>query len=143
MVIKNFSADNVIYLELRTTPKANEYMTRREYVETLIQAIEENSVRFDIQVKLLLSVDRAQSVEIAEETVNLALEFNKKYPDIVKGMDLSGSPYKGKFSDFLLVLTKAKESKLNLALHCAEICNPLESGEMINYGFQRCGHGTF
>lgn len=143
MVIRNFCADNVVYLELRTTPKANEYMTRREYVELLIQAIKECSVQLDIQVKLLLSIDRAQSVPSAEEIVDLAVGFSKEYPDILKGVDLSGNPNKGKFADFLNVLSKAKQSNLYLALHCAEVHNSEESQQMIDFGFQRCGHGTF
>ncbi|XP_065362154.1 adenosine deaminase-like protein [Calliphora vicina] len=143
MVIRDFAKDNVIYLELRTTPKLNENMTRREYIKLIIEAIQEYSEKYSIMVKLLISIDRAQSVESAEEIVNLAGDFNEKYPDIVKGVDLSGNPNKGKFNDFINVFSKAKQSMLNLALHCAEVSNPEETQEMLDFGFQRCGHGTF
>lgn len=142
-VIRDFSADNVIYLELRTTPKANEYMTRKEYIEIIIGAIEEYSVKYNVIVKLLVSIDRAQSATCAEEILNLALEFKEKYPDVVKGMDFSGNPRKGNFKIFINKLNKAKQSNLKLALHCAEVLNPVETQEMLDFGFQRCGHGTF
>ena len=39
-VIQEFFEDNVIYLELRSTPRAVEgYMTKEEYVEAVISAI--------------------------------------------------------------------------------------------------------
>ncbi|XP_023295997.2 adenosine deaminase-like protein [Lucilia cuprina] len=143
MVIRDFALDNVIYLELRTTPKVNEQMTRRQYIQLIIEAIQECNVKYNIMVKLLLSVDRAQTLQSAEEIVLLAQQFKESHPDIVKGMDLSGNPNKGKFNDFIPVLNKAKQSKLNLALHCAEVSNPQEIQEMLDFGFERCGHGTF
>lgn len=39
-VIKKFKEDNVIYLELRTTPRAVERMTKVEYMEAVIDGIE-------------------------------------------------------------------------------------------------------
>ncbi|KAM7364681.1 adenosine deaminase-like protein [Cochliomyia hominivorax] len=143
MVIRDFAQDKVIYLELRTTPKHNENMSRQKYIQIIIEAIKEYSKQYDIIVKLLISIDRSQSLEIAEEIVCLCKEFKEKYPDIIRGMDLSGNPNKGKFKDFIDVLNKAKQSQLNLALHCAEVLNEEESQHMLDFGFQRCGHGTF
>lgn len=143
MVIRDFARDHVIYLELRSTPKSNENMTRKEYIEIIVNSLKESSEKYRIKVKLLISIDRAQTIETAEEIVELAMEFTLKYPDIVKGMDLSGNPNKGKFKDFKQLLQKAKESNLQLALHCAEVLNEEESQEMLDFGFQRCGHGTY
>lgn len=40
-VIKEFHEDNVIYLELRSTPRAvKDLMTKTEYLEAIIKAIE-------------------------------------------------------------------------------------------------------
>jgi adenosine deaminase len=38
-VIQDFADDNVMYLELRTTPKSNAEMSKRTYMETVIEAI--------------------------------------------------------------------------------------------------------
>ncbi|XP_058974244.1 adenosine deaminase-like protein [Musca domestica] len=144
MVIRDFARDNVIYLELRTTPKNNEHMTRREYLETILKAIQASREAYDgIIVKLLISIDRSQGLDAAEEIVNLAIEMKSQYPTIVRGMDLSGNPAKGHFKDFLPSLEKAKKADLHLALHCAEIDNEDEAQEMLDFQFDRCGHGTF
>ena len=60
--IEDFNAENVKYLELRTTPRAIPKcgLTKRAYVETVINVIKECEKRkdLDIVVKLLLSVNR-------------------------------------------------------------------------------------
>ena len=38
--IKEFNDDNVIYLELRSTPRAENEMTKKEYVLAILRAIE-------------------------------------------------------------------------------------------------------
>ncbi|XP_030376277.1 adenosine deaminase-like protein [Scaptodrosophila lebanonensis] len=143
LVIRDFAVDHVMYLELRTTPKSNKNMTRREYVQIVLDAIKEARQKFsNIRVKLLLSINRAEPVAVADETVTLALEFFKSEPDIVVGMDLSGNPNKGEFKAFTSALHRAGEGGLRLTLHCAEVNNPKETKEMLEFGMSRCGHGT-
>ncbi|XP_061396973.1 adenosine deaminase-like protein [Musca vetustissima] len=144
LVIRDFARDNVVYLELRTTPKHNEHMTRKEYLETILNAIEEAKGRYPgILVKLLVSIDRSQVIEAATDIVNLTMYMKKNYPNIIKGMDLSGNPAKGNFNDFMHLLEKVKASDLKLALHCAEIENEKETQQMLDFNFERCGHGTY
>ncbi|XP_020811851.1 adenosine deaminase-like protein [Drosophila serrata] len=144
LVVREFARDNVQYVELRTTPKANKSYTRREYLQHVIDAIGEARKTYpDILVKLLPSINRAEPVAVAEETVSLALEFAQSHPDLILGIDLSGNPGKGTFSDFVPILSLAREKGLKLVLHCAEIENPAEIKEMLNFGMSRCGHGTF
>ncbi|KAH8283800.1 hypothetical protein KR054_001831 [Drosophila jambulina] len=144
LVVRDFARDNVQYLELRTTPKANANYSRREYLQHVIEAIRGARKMYpDILVKLLPSINRAEPVAVAEETVNLALELAQSHPDLILGIDLSGNPGKGRFSDFAPILSLAREKGLKLALHCAEIENPAEVKEMLNFGMSRCGHGTF
>lgn len=38
-VIQEFSDDNVVYLELRTTPRATASMTKIEYLNSVIESI--------------------------------------------------------------------------------------------------------
>ncbi|XP_075145903.1 adenosine deaminase-like protein [Haematobia irritans] len=142
-VIRDFDSDNVIYLELRTTPKSNENMTRREYIEIILNTLQKCQNRYNIMVKLLVSIDRSQGPIVANEIVNLAIEMKCKYPNIVRGVDLSGNPTKGSFNEYTSVLEQAKQSGLKLALHCAEVKNEVETQEMLDFNFQRCGHGTF
>ncbi|KAH8310298.1 hypothetical protein KR044_000585, partial [Drosophila immigrans] len=143
LTIRDFARDNVMYLELRTTPKSNGNMTRRAYLETVVAAIKKAANQHEIVVKLLPSINRGEPLEVAEETVALAIELGQEEPGLIVGIDFSGNPSQGKFSDFAGVLDKARSSGLKLALHCAEIENPVEIREMLKFGMSRCGHGTY
>ncbi|EDV93506.1 GH19347 [Drosophila grimshawi] len=143
LVIRDFAADNVIYVELRTTPKSNEKMSRRDYLQTVIDAIKSASKQYKIMVKLLPSINRGEPLAVAEETVALAVEFAQTEPDLIVGIDFSGNPNLGKFSDFTAVLSLARNNGLQLAVHCGEVDNPREIQEMLKFGMSRCGHGTY
>jgi len=144
LAIRDFAEDNVQYVELRTTPKANENYSRRDYLQIVIDAIKAASETYpEITVKLLPSINRAEPVDVAEETVSLAVELARAHPNLILGIDLSGNPGKGRFSDFAPILAQARDKGLKLAIHCAEIENPSEVKEMLHFGMSRCGHGTF
>lgn len=94
-VIHEYAVDNVKYLELRSTPKEipNTGLTRELYVSTMLQAIQDcKRENLDIEVYLLLSIDRRNSVDIAQMTVDLAENFQKESGGIVLGIDFSGDP---------------------------------------------------
>ncbi|XP_017071786.2 adenosine deaminase-like protein [Drosophila eugracilis] len=144
LAVRDFAKDNVQYVELRTTPKANGNYSRMDYLQIVIDAIKGAKEKYpDILVKLLPSINRAEPVAVAEETVSLAVELAQSHPDIIFGMDLSGNPAHGRFSDFAPILAQAREKGLRLVIHCAEIENPSEVTEMLQFGMSRCGHGTF
>jgi adenosine deaminase len=96
-----------------------------------------------ILVKLLPSIDRSKSVAEAEENISIVLDLLPQHKDIITGVDLSGDPVKGDFKDFLIILEKARKSHLKLALHCGEVRNDDEILEMLEFGMDRLGHGTF
>ncbi|EPS61020.1 hypothetical protein M569_13779, partial [Genlisea aurea] len=166
-VIEDFAADNVIYLELRTTPKKNEHeqMSKRSYVEAVLRGIRSvESVEVElctkqnadvsshsyfldgscngsrgrkIYVGLLLSIDRRENTDAALETVELALEMRNSG---VVGIDLSGNPQIGKWSTFLPALEYAKREGLPITLHCGEVPNTDEIRSMLEFHPNRIGH---
>ncbi|XP_068668455.1 N6-mAMP deaminase isoform X2 [Aristolochia californica] len=165
-VVEDFALENVVYLELRTTPKNEAIgMTKRSYMEAVIKglravdSVDCSFVPFDentkisiespsmnclckdkrrkIYVRLLLSIDRRETTEAAMETVLLALEMKNMG---VVGIDLSGNPVVGKWSTFLPALTFAKEQGLSVTLHCGEVHNPKEVQVMLDFHPQRIGH---
>jgi len=137
--IEDCAADNVKYLEIRTTPRhiPDTPMTKRSYVETVLSAIKNTSPKHDIIVGLLLSINRKESSEEAMETVKLAIEYSDKG---VCGIDLSGNPTVGKFSTFIPALSHAKKSGMKTTIHFAEVYNPDESKEMLDFKPDRLGH---
>lgn len=94
-------------------------------------------------VKLLVSICRHESEASGVENVTLAVKYHRLYPNIVCGVDLSGNPVRGNFSDFRAMLARARDAGLKLALHCGETENELEVSEMLAFGMDRLGHGIF
>ncbi|WCJ20249.1 adenosine/AMP deaminase family protein [Euphorbia peplus] len=163
-VIEDFASENVVYLELRTTPKKNDSkgMSKRSYMEAVLEGIRKvtevevnltshkwdaktsvdslplnDTKRRKIHVRLLLSIDRRESTEAAMETVKLALELR----DLgVVGIDLSGNPVIGEWKTFFPALKFAREQGLYITLHCGEVPNHEEIQMMLDFLPQRIGH---
>ncbi|KAK1281435.1 hypothetical protein QJS04_geneDACA018192 [Acorus gramineus] len=168
--VEDFAAENVVYLELRTTPKKNDSigMTKRSYVEAVIAGIESvETVKVEfipsdentkkpiktlpiidsyetktkkIYVRLLLSIDRRETIAAALETVELASEMKDSG---VIGIDLSGNPRIGDWFTVLPALKRAKELELPITLHCGEVPNKKEIQAMLEFCPQRIGHAVF
>lgn len=146
-VIQEFAADNVKYLELRTTPKniPNE-MTKKEYMDAVLEATVEAMEKSNIRVRLLLSIDRARGVEDAWSTLQLAKEYltHDVFGPLVCGLDVSGNPQSGDLKDYLPVLQEAQKCGFKLAVHLAEVSNNVETLTVLNSGLvDRIGHGIF
>ncbi|XP_029430710.1 adenosine deaminase-like protein isoform X2 [Rhinatrema bivittatum] len=145
-VIKEFAADGVKYLELRSTPREEKTgMTKRMYVEAVLEGIAKcKEEGLDIDVRFLLSIDRRGGPVVAKSTVKLAEEFFLSRGEAVVGLDLSGDPTVGHGKDFLEPLTEARRLGLKLALHISEIPNQEEETRLLlGLPPDRIGHGTF
>ncbi|XP_061139739.1 adenosine deaminase-like protein isoform X2 [Syngnathus typhle] len=145
-VIKEFAADGVKYLELRSTPREEKKtgLTKKNYVDTVIKAIQQCKEEVDIDVRFLVAIDRRNGTEVAMETVKLAEEFMLSADGLVVGLDLSGDPTVGHGRDLLPALQRAKNSGLKLSLHLSEVPSQLEESELLlNLPPDRIGHGTF
>ncbi|XP_052860930.1 adenosine deaminase-like protein [Anopheles cruzii] len=144
LVIKEFAFDNVVYLEMRTTPRSTCNMSKRDYLSTVLNVMRNMSVSHPtIMVKLLPSIDRSKGIVEAEENVALSIELDALFPNLIVGLDLSGNPIGTKFSDFAPSLQKARKHGFKLALHCGEFEDEQEVREMFAIGVDRIGHGTF
>ncbi|KAI2648344.1 Adenosine deaminase-like protein [Labeo rohita] len=94
-VIREFAADGVKYLELRSTLRevAETGLTKQRYIETVLEAIRQcKQEEVDIDVRFLVAVDRRHGPEVAMETVKLAEDFLLSSNEVVVGLDLSGDP---------------------------------------------------
>ncbi|VDO65926.1 unnamed protein product [Haemonchus placei] len=139
-VIREFSNDGVVYLELRSTPKATTEMSKEEYVQAVIDGILQASRDNDIITRLLLSIDRRQTIEDAQKTVDIAVADKS---GIIVGLELSGDPsVDGR--KFIPVLQRARASGLKVSVHLAEVSNQLdEVDEFLAFRPDRIGHGTY
>jgi adenosine deaminase len=140
----DFAKDNVIYLELRSTPRALADGTTKEgYVQTVLAEFKnaQDEASLDITARLLLSIDRSASLEQAMDTVEIA----HKYADRgVIGIDFSGNPHRNSFETFLPAFVKARSYGLKVTVHTAEIANVEDETNMIICDFQadRLGHAV-
>lgn len=143
--IEDFARAGVKYLELRSTPRALERdgASRADYVAEVVAALDECHARedLDIQVRLLLSINRNQPLDVAEETLRLALEWKRKSA-LVVGLDLSGHSERpnSEFHRFEHLLEQARADGLKLALHFAEHFDDDESERILTFRPDRLGH---
>ncbi|KAM0188697.1 hypothetical protein ACHAPC_003555 [Botrytis cinerea] len=91
-VLSDFQADGVIYLELRTTPRAipSAGITKEIYVQTILDCIaQHNTANGSMKTNLILSIDRRNDAQTAIDVVELAYKYHGKG---VVGIDLCGDP---------------------------------------------------
>eukprot|EP00198_Chlamydomonas_reinhardtii_P008154 XP_001697491.1 predicted protein [Chlamydomonas reinhardtii] len=90
-----------------------------------------------ITVKLLLSIDRREDAAAALETVQLAARLQSRG---VVGVDLSGNPYVGAWSQWEGALGAARAAGLRVTLHAGEVVAPQEVAAMLAWRPERLGH---
>ncbi|KAI1094328.1 Metallo-dependent hydrolase [Rostrohypoxylon terebratum] len=119
-VVTDFARDGVVYLELRTTPRAMplDGLDKAGYVEAVLRAIEDAQEDAPmLHTRLILSIDRRNTPSEASEVVALANLFRDRG---VVAIDLCGDPTKGDVSLFTPAIEEAKAAGLMLTIHFAE-----------------------
>lgn len=170
-VVEDFAAENVVYLELRTTPKRNDLirMSKRSYMEAVVKGLRAVTT-FDVAftpsdlstgsfanssqtnhmdngtIKKKIFVRLLLSID-RRETTAAAMETVKLALEMknlgVAGIDLSGNPAVGEWTTFLPALNFAREQGLAITLHCGEVPNRNEIQAMLDFLPQRIGHAIY
>lgn len=141
-VLADFAADGVVYLELRTTPRAilSENMTKDDYVQTVLDCIKISNTTSTLKTNLILSIDRRNDLPTAMQVVDLAAKYRSQG---VVGIDLCGDPAAGDVSLFAPAFLKARELGLKITIHFAEVpttTTPDELQTLLSYNPDRIGH---
>lgn len=139
-VLKDFAADGVVYLELRTTPRAilSSNLTKEDYVRTILDCAK--VAPSSMKANLILSIDRRNDLPTALEVVDLAYTYRDQG---VVGIDLCGDPAVGDVSLFQPAFDKASDLGLKITIHFAEAPNsstPKELWKLLSYQPDRIGH---
>lgn len=116
-ILQNFMADGVVYLELRTTPRESEFMSKEGYVQTVLECIAAFKGK-GMSTFLILSIDRGDSAEVAMGVVELACKYRGRG---VVGVDLCGDPRRGDVGVFGAAFERARGEGLGITLHFAEV----------------------
>ena len=83
-----FAPAAAVYIELRTTPRETPHMSRRVYLETVLDEIE---ARSPDAAALIVSLDRRMTPDVAREVLELAVQLRREGRRVV-GLDLCGNP---------------------------------------------------
>ncbi len=141
--IADAAADNIRYLELRFTPVA---LTRirgfplAEATDWVIEAVRHASKEYGVATKLIASVNRHESLDLAEQVTRLAIDRMGK--DIV-ALDLAGGEADYPGESFASLFREAKEAGLKITAHAGEWGGPENIIMVIEkLGAQRIGHGV-
>ncbi|KAI0199978.1 Metallo-dependent hydrolase [Astrocystis sublimbata] len=117
-LIEDFAKDGVVYLELRTTPRSLGTLDKTAYVAHVLKAMDRAQQKCpSIQVRLILSIDRRNTLAEANEVVALATQFRAQG---VVGLDLCGDPAKGDVSLFTPAFEAARAAGIKITIHFAE-----------------------
>lgn len=100
--LEDFAAENVTYLELRSTAKRLKVRTgqpemadKMAYCKTVLDTMKEFETTHPFMTcRFIVAVDRARSLEETEENIHLALALKESFGDRVVGVDLCGNPLK-------------------------------------------------
>jgi adenosine deaminase len=141
--IADVAADNVRYFELRFTPMALAQIKNYKLEDTIdwvIESANQAAVDYCVMTRLIVSVNRHESLEIAEEVVKAATD--RKHQGIV-GLDLAGSEADFPAAPFIDLFREAKQDGLNLTIHAGEWGGPQNVVEAIEkFEADRIGHGV-
>jgi adenosine deaminase len=141
--IEDAARDNVRYLELRFTPVALSRAERfplHDVINWVITSTKEAAEKNNIKVKLIASVNRHESAEIAEQVAWLATDHMN---DGVVALDLAGNEAEFPSQPFYGIFKEAKQAGLHVTIHAGEWGPAKHIKEAIEeLGAERIGHGV-
>jgi len=140
--IQDAAADRVQYLELHFTPAALAQQggfAAAEIFDWVIEAANRATTRTGVQVGLIPSINRHESVGLAEEVAALAADH---MPEGVVGLDLAGNEVEFPAEPFAGIFTSARSAGLGITLHAGEWTGPDSVRKAIEImGASRVAHG--
>jgi len=141
--IEDAANDNIRYFELRFTPVAlskEEDFPKDEVMDWVIEAAEEAEEDFGLKTSLIASINRHESIELAEEVAQLAVD--RKDSGII-GLDLAGGEANFPGTPFINIFKEAQRAGLQLTLHAGEWGEASNVREAIEeFDSKRIGHGV-
>jgi len=140
-VLDDFAADEVHYLELRSTPRPTGSLTASAYLDLVLDELAAAERRHPhFSVRYLVSVNRASPAKDGERALDAVAALTAERRKLVVGLDLSGDPTKGSFNHFVPILKRARQMNLGITVHCGEVVDDAEVAEILAFRPERLGH---
>jgi adenosine deaminase len=141
--IADAAADNVRYLELRFTPRALSNIINCSYHEVVswvCHSASQAAHDFDIEVRLILSMNRHESVAIGDEVLSAAIDHADQG---VVAVDLAGDEQTFSARPFRPLFERAMQAGLGITIHAGEWGGADNVRDAIEHlGASRLGHGV-
>lgn len=141
--VEDAAQDGVVYLELRFTPVAlsrAEGFPLAEVMDWVIAAAHEAATAHGVQVGLIVSVNRHESLRLAERVIDLAVARRDRG---VVGVDLAGDELRYPATPFVGLFRAARQAGLRVTIHAGEWAGAANVAEAIEViGADRIGHGV-
>ncbi len=135
--------DNVKYMELRFTPKALCNVLQCTYttvMDWVCKTVAETAAQYDIEVRLLVSMNRHEGPNIGEEVLDVAISY-RDYG--VVGIDLAGQEHGYSCKPFKPIFKRARDAGLRSTAHAGEWEGADSVMDTIEYlQIDRIGHGV-
>jgi adenosine deaminase len=130
-------------MELRFTPVALSRAERfpiHDVIDWVMTSSQEAAKKFGVTVKLIASVNRHESPDLAEQVAWLAAEHIE---DGIVALDLAGNEAEFKSEPFYGIFKEAKQAGLHVTIHAGEWGPAIHVKEAIEeLGAERIGHGV-
>jgi adenosine deaminase len=142
-VVADAAADNVRYLELRFTPmalSAAQGFPLTEVIDWVIENVDISSRQNKIKTRLIVSLNRHESVSVGEKIAALAVD--RKDRGIV-ALDLAGNEAQFPALPFAGVMREARQAGLHITIHAGEWGGASNVADAIRSLYaERIGHGV-
>jgi adenosine deaminase len=141
--IEDAAKDNIRYLELRFTPVALSRAERfplHDVMDWVCASAKEGAKKYNVTVRLIVSINRHESLELAEQVIWLATDMLDK---CVVGIDLAGNEAQFPAAPFISLFKEAHQAGLAVTIHAGEWSGPENVREAIEkFNASRIGHGV-
>jgi adenosine deaminase len=141
--IEDAAEDNVRYLELRFTPVALSRAERfplDEVIDWVCESAQQAAEEFGIIVRLLASVNRHESTDLAEQVAWLAANRIEKG---LVGLDLAGNEAEFPAQPFVGIFREAQQAGLRITVHAGEWAGASSVRSALeDLNAERIGHGV-
>jgi adenosine deaminase len=141
--VADAAEDGVLHLELRFTPVALARVRDfglGEVMDWVIESAAQAGRDYGISVRLIASVNRNESVALAEKVAGLALERMERG---IVGLDLAGNEADFPAAPFAGLFHQVKQAGLSVLAHAGEWAGPANVREAIEVlEVQRVAHGV-
>jgi adenosine deaminase len=140
--IEDAALDGVRVLELRFTPAALCQASELSFEETtdaVLASSLQAAKRNHMMLGLILSINRHESVELAQEAIRIAVD---RMGVGIRGVDLAGDEQGFTLDPFIPIFAEAKQAGLKLTIHAGEWGGPEGVAQAIEMmAADRIGHG--